>query len=59
MKRYGNLYHQVYSFDNLLLAAHKAQKGKRFKPNCRSFNLDLEKNFSKGQRVKSALDPCL
>ncbi len=50
MKRYGNLYHQLYAFDNLLAGARKAQKGKRFKTNCRSFNLDLESNLLTIQR---------
>jgi len=45
MKRHGNLYGKVGHFDNLFLAARKAQKGKRFKANCRDFNLDLEKNL--------------
>lgn len=45
MKRHGNLYSKVCDFDNLLLAARKAQRGKRFKANCRNFNLDLEKNL--------------
>lgn len=45
MKRRGDLYSKVYDFDNLLLAARNAQKGKRFKANCRNFNLDLEKNL--------------
>lgn len=45
MKRCGNLYPLVWSFDNLLLAARKAQKGKRFKSGCRNFNLDLENNL--------------
>jgi retron-type reverse transcriptase len=50
MKRYGNLYHRLYAFDNLLVAARKAQEGKRFKSNCRSFNLDLESNLLTLQR---------
>jgi len=50
MKRHGKLYNRVYAFDNLLSAARKAQKGKRFKPNCRNFNLDLEKNLLTLQR---------
>jgi hypothetical protein len=33
MKRYGNLYPQIIEFENLLLAARKAQKGKRFRDN--------------------------
>ena len=30
MKRYGNLFPQVTAFENLLTAAKKAQKGKRY-----------------------------
>jgi retron-type reverse transcriptase len=45
MKRYGNLYASVCNFKNLLIAARKAEKGKRFRSSCRSFNLDLEKNL--------------
>lgn len=30
MKRYGNLWSQIIEFDNLLMAARQAQRGKRF-----------------------------
>ncbi|MEY2975877.1 MAG: hypothetical protein RLZZ435_14 [Cyanobacteriota bacterium] len=42
MKRYGNLWHLITEFENLWLAAKKAQKGKRFKENVLKFNLNLE-----------------
>ena len=42
MKRYGNLWSQIISFDNLLLAARNAQKGKRFRPSILQFNYHLE-----------------
>ncbi len=42
MKRYGNLYPQIVEFENLLLAARKAQKGKRFRDNVLDFNYNLE-----------------
>jgi retron-type reverse transcriptase len=42
MKRVGNLWPQITSFENLLLAAHKAQRGKRFRPNVLEFNYNLE-----------------
>jgi retron-type reverse transcriptase len=45
VKRYGNLWHQIVSFENLLLAAHKAKKGKRFKQNILEFNYNLEPNI--------------
>ncbi len=42
LKRYGNLYPQVIEFENILLAARKAQKGKRFRENVLAFNYNLE-----------------
>ncbi|MBD2312029.1 RNA-directed DNA polymerase [Desertifilum sp. FACHB-1129] len=42
MKRYGNLYPQITEFSNFLLAARKAQKGKRFRENVLAFNYNLE-----------------
>jgi retron-type reverse transcriptase len=42
MKRYGNLWHQIIDWENLLLAARKAQKGKRFRDNVLAFNYNLE-----------------
>ena len=42
MKRYGNLWPEIVAFENLLLAARKAQKGKRFRPNVLAFNHQLE-----------------
>lgn len=49
-KSYKNLWRDVVSFENLLLAARKAQKGKRFKDNVAVFNLNLEKELFKIQR---------
>ncbi len=45
MKRYGNLYPQIIEFENILLAARKAQKGKRFRENVLAFNYNLEKKL--------------
>lgn len=45
MKRYNYLYEKISSFDNLLLAAKKAQKGKRFQPDVASFHFRLEENL--------------
>jgi RNA-directed DNA polymerase len=42
MKRAGNLWPQIIDFENLLLAARKAQRGKRFRPNVLAFNDQLE-----------------
>ncbi len=49
MKRYGNIFDKICSFDNLLLAAKNAQKGKRFKASTGRFNLDLENELIKLQ----------
>lgn len=45
MKRYGHLWTPTIAFDNLLLAARKAQRGKRFRPNVLEFNDRLEDNL--------------
>ena len=37
MKRIGNLWPQMISFESLLKAANKAQKGKRFRPDVAAF----------------------
>lgn len=42
MRRAGDLFEEVCSFDNLLLAARKAQAGKRYRPDVLLFNLRLE-----------------
>jgi retron-type reverse transcriptase len=42
MKRYGNLYSEIVSFSNLLHAARRAQKGKRFRDCVLRFNYNLE-----------------
>lgn len=47
---YNDLYPKLCSFDNLLLAARKAQKGKRFKPGTARFNLRLEGEVLRLQR---------
>ncbi len=54
MKRYGCLYARICSFENLLIASRKAQKGKRFKYSTSSFNLELEKElFSLQQKLEN------
>ena len=45
MKRYGNLYTDIINFQNLTLAANKAQKGKRFKENVLEFNYNREREL--------------
>lgn len=42
MKRYGNLWPQVTSFENLFVAAMKAQRGKRYRRNVLEFNSSIE-----------------
>lgn len=53
MKRYGNLWHQVIAFENLLTATRKAQKGKRFRDNVLAFNYNLEGELA---QLKTELD---
>ncbi|MBN1137954.1 MAG: RNA-dependent DNA polymerase [Anaerolineae bacterium] len=45
VKRYGNLYPQVYCFENLYLAFVDAARGKRGQPNVAAFEFDLEGNL--------------
>ena len=45
MKRQGNLWDRMISFENLLLAAHAAARGKRFKPGVARFVFDLERQL--------------
>jgi len=45
MKRYGNLWPQITTFENLWRAARKAQKEKRFRDNVLVFNHELEANL--------------
>jgi retron-type reverse transcriptase len=47
MKRYGNLWDKIISFDNLYLAAKKAQKGKRYRDNVLAFNYYLAQELTK------------
>jgi len=50
VKTYNDLFDKITAFDNLLKAAQKAQKGKRFKDACAIFNLNLEKELLRVQR---------
>jgi retron-type reverse transcriptase len=45
MKRAGNLWPQLISFSNLLYAARKAERGKRFRDCVLRFHLDLEREL--------------
>lgn len=42
MKRYGNLWPDIITFDNLWRAARQAQNGKRFRDNVLAFNDNIE-----------------
>jgi len=53
MKRHGNLYPKIIDFENLLQAAQKAQRGKRFRPNVLAFNDNREQELL---RLQSALE---
>lgn len=50
MKTNKNLFNKIASFENLLVAAKKAQRGKRFKEAAALFNLNLEKELLQIQR---------
>ena len=45
MKRHKNLYPYIVEFENLFLAARKAQKGKRFQDYVLKFNYNLEQEL--------------
>ncbi len=49
MKRYGNIYPQIINFENILIAAKKAQRGKRFRENILAFNDNLEAKLAQLQ----------
>lgn len=49
MKRHGNLYKDICSFENLYLAARKAQRGKRLRENVARFNFDVEAELTRLQ----------
>lgn len=42
MKRYGNLYPAILDFENLLAAAYRARRGKRYRPDVAAFQFNLE-----------------
>ncbi|MGH7455936.1 MAG: RNA-dependent DNA polymerase, partial [bacterium] len=50
MKTHANLYEAICSFENLLDAAKKAQKGKRRQNNVSRFNVNLENELITLQR---------
>ena len=50
MKRIKNLYDEVCSFENLLIAANKAQQGKRSRASISSFNHRIESELVQLQK---------
>ncbi len=50
MKRVGNLWPEITSWDNLLAAAHAAARGKRKRPDVARFLFSLEPNLCELQR---------
>jgi retron-type reverse transcriptase len=49
MKRHGNLFSQIISFENLYLASRKARKGKKFKDYVIAFEQNIEEELFKLQ----------
>ena len=47
MKRHGNLWQRMISFHNLMRAADKAKRGKRFRPDVARFHYNLERELWK------------
>jgi len=47
MKRHGNLWANVVSFEALLSAAEEARRGKRFRPAAAAFHFNLERELWK------------
>lgn len=54
MKRHGNLWPQIIDFGNLLLAAQKAQRGKRYRQNVLYFNSRLDEELLRLQEELEA-----
>ncbi|MCG3157874.1 MAG: hypothetical protein DKINENOH_04510 [bacterium] len=59
MKTHTNLYGSICSFENLLAAARKAQKGKRFQQNVARFHANLEYELVKlrGELLEKIYQP--
>lgn len=49
MKTHKNLFDKIVDYENMLMAAAKAQRGKRFEPCVLAFNHEMEKNLFKLQ----------
>ena len=53
MKRHGNLWPEVLAFENLVSAAWKEQRGKRYRRNVLEFNSGIEVEL---ERIQADLD---
>lgn len=51
MKRYGNLWEKIISYENLYLAYKKAKKGKGWRKSIKVFEKDIEGNLLKLQQM--------
>ncbi len=58
MKTFKNLYPDIISFENLLLASRKARKGKRFKESCSRFEFNLEGELLSLQQELTEMTYC-
>ncbi|MBI1745638.1 MAG: hypothetical protein HYR55_03515 [Acidobacteria bacterium] len=45
MKRFGGLFEQICSFENLVKAAYRARRGKRLRPDVVAFHFQQERNL--------------
>ena len=45
MKRHGNLWPTLFTFEHLLRASEKAKRGKRFRPTVARFEFNLEREL--------------
>ena len=54
MRRYGDLWDSFVRWDNLILAAHKARRGKRHRPVVRRFEFHRERELLRLQRELQA-----
>src|SRR5262249_6710036 len=56
MKRHGNLWENVISFEALLRAAVQARKGKRYRPNVAAEDRPLLWNLVLGAAIQNTID---
>lgn len=54
MRRAGGLFRRIHDFDNLLQAAHRAQRGKRYRPDVLRFNRVREDHLHRLSRELAA-----